>query len=295
LNINNPHINNYDLQRLAKLTPKLKDYIFVNQHKVETIDFANPEAVKTLNKAILKSHYNIDFWEFTNAHLCPPIPSRVDYLHEINDLLTVNALNENAKVLDIGTGATLIYPLLGQNVFGWQFIASDIDDCALKSAKKIIEKNKLEAAITLRKQENEAHILQSVLKPNEKVTVCMSNPPFYKDEASAVKATQKKWRGLKLEENKGRNFSGTAQELWYKGGEKAFIQNYIYDSSLLKTNSAWFTTLVSDKDLLRPLKVVLKNYEPKQVKVKKMTLGNKTSHLLIWTFLTEDELNNYNK
>ena len=119
MNTNNPHINNYDLQRLAKLTPKLKDYIFVNQYKVETIDFANPEAVKTLNKALIKSYYDIDYWEFSNSHLCPPIPSRVDYLHEINDVLKINNLNDKATVLDIGTGATLIYPLLGQKAFGW--------------------------------------------------------------------------------------------------------------------------------------------------------------------------------
>lgn len=293
MNTNNPHINNYDLQRLAKLTPKLKDYIFVNQHKVETIDFANAEAVKTLNKALIKSFYSVDYWEFSNAHLCPPIPSRVDYLHEINDVLEINNLSKGAKVLDIGTGATLIYPLLGHKVFGWQFIASDIDDNALKNSKKIIEKNKLDSVISLRKQDNEAHILQNILKGDEKITASICNPPFYKDEASAIKATQKKWRGLKQDDQNARNFGGTAQELWYKGGEKAFIQNYIYDSSLIKNDCAWFSTLVSDKDLLRPLKVVLKNYEPQQVKVKKMTLGNKTSHMLLWTYLNEEELNTF--
>ncbi|PSG88685.1 23S rRNA (adenine(1618)-N(6))-methyltransferase RlmF [Aurantibacter aestuarii] len=293
MNTNNPHINNYDLQRLAKLTPKLKDYIFVNQYKVETIDFANPEAVKTLNKALIKSYYDIDYWEFSNAHLCPPIPSRVDYLHEINDVLKINKLNDKATVLDIGTGATLIYPLLGQKAFGWNFIATDTDKDSLKNATKIIEKNKLGHAISLRTQDNPAHILQNVLKPEEKVTVAISNPPFYKDEASAIKATQKKWRGLKLDPNTGRNFSGKANELWYDGGEKAFIQNYIYDSSLIKTNVAWFTTLVSDKDLLRPMKVVLKKYEPEQVKVIKMTLGKKTSHMLLWTYLKEDALNSF--
>ena len=292
MNSNNPHINNYDLKKLAKKTPELKDFMFVNDYGTETIDFSKAEAVKTLNKALLRSHYAVKHWDFPDAHLCPPIPSRVDYLFELNDVLTASNLGQNAKILDIGTGATCIYSLLGQAQFGWSFIASDADKKAIEVAKKIVDKNDLSEKIKIRFQANPQHILQHILKDDEKITASVCNPPFYTTEEEAIKATQKKWRGLKKEENQ-RNFSGKANELWYKGGEKAFIQNYIYDSHLVKTQCAWFTTLVSNKDLLRPLKVVLKNYDPKQVKVIKMTLGKKVSHMLLWTYLSEDELNTF--
>ena len=288
----NPHKNNYDLQALTKQTPALKDYVFVNDYNTTTIDFSKAEAVKMLNKALLRSHYNVKYWEFPEAHLCPPIPSRVDYLHELNDVLKNFGINENAKVLDIGTGATCIYPLLGQAKFKWDFIASDIDKKSIEVAKQIVDKNNLSDNIKLRYQANPQHILQHILKADEKITASVCNPPFYATEEDAIKATQKKWRGLKKEENK-RNFSGKANELWYKGGEKAFIQNYIYDSHLVKTQCAWFTTLVSDKDLLRPLKVKLKAYEPTQVKVIKMTLGKKVSHMLLWSYLSDEELKNF--
>jgi len=288
----NPHKNNYDLQALIKQTPALKDYVFVNDYNTTTIDFSKAEAVKMLNKALLRSHYNVKYWEFPEAHLCPPIPSRVDYLHELNDVLKNFGINENAKVLDIGTGATCIYPLLGQAKFKWDFIASDIDKKSIEVAKQIVDKNNLSDNIKLRYQANPQHILQHILKADEKITASVCNPPFYATEEDAIKATQKKWRGLKKEENK-RNFSGKANELWYKGGEKAFIQNYIYDSHLVKTQCAWFTTLVSDKDLLRPLKVKLKAYEPTQVKVIKMTLGKKVSHMLLWSYLSDEELKNF--
>ena len=32
-----------------------------------------------------------------------------------------------------------------------------------------------------------------------------------------------------------------------EGGEKAFVHNYLYESSLVKTSCFWFTTLVSNK------------------------------------------------
>jgi 23S rRNA (adenine1618-N6)-methyltransferase len=39
-------------------------------------------------------------------------------------------------VLDIGTGASCIYPILGQTVYQWHFVASDIDPISINTAKK---------------------------------------------------------------------------------------------------------------------------------------------------------------
>lgn len=36
-------------------------------------------------------------------------------------------VDEGIRGLDIGTGASAIYPLLGAKVYGWAFIATDID------------------------------------------------------------------------------------------------------------------------------------------------------------------------
>jgi 23S rRNA (adenine1618-N6)-methyltransferase len=33
--------------------------MFLNEHRIETIDFSDPEAVKSLNKALLISYYDI--------------------------------------------------------------------------------------------------------------------------------------------------------------------------------------------------------------------------------------------
>ncbi|MBP8157517.1 MAG: RlmF-related methyltransferase, partial [Flavobacterium sp.] len=83
----NPHRFRYDFDALIKACSELKDFVHINEHQLETIDFSNPEAVKALNKALLISNYDIQNWDIPTNYLCPPIPGRADYIHYIADLL----------------------------------------------------------------------------------------------------------------------------------------------------------------------------------------------------------------
>jgi len=287
LHKNNKHQKGYDFIKLTQTVPELKPFVFENKYSTETIDFANPRAVKLLNTALLKKHYAIDYWEFPDEHLCPPIPGRVDYIHHLADLLKSSKFKNPVRVLDIGTGATCIYPLLGYSEYKWQFVATDIDVEALKNAQRIIDKNNLPTVIELRLQPNKSQILKGVIKPSDAFTVSMCNPPFYKNEQEAIDATTRKLKGLKKDATIPiRNFSGTSNELWYEGGEKAFLHNYLYESSLFKTNCFWYTSLVSNKDLLKSMQKSLKKLGATQVKVINMQHGNKISRVVAWIFLT---------
>ncbi len=82
----NIHNTKYDFQVLCRTNPTLQQYVFLNQYGNHSIDFANPKAVLTLNKTLLKHHYGIKKWEIPTNYLCPPIPGRADYLHYIGDL-----------------------------------------------------------------------------------------------------------------------------------------------------------------------------------------------------------------
>jgi 23S rRNA (adenine1618-N6)-methyltransferase len=290
LHKNNKHSEGYDFELLVKSTPELEEFVFTNSYGNVTIDFAKPKAVKLLNTALLKAHYGINYWEFPDANLCPPIPGRAEYIHILNNLLKKPRVKEDITILDIGTGATCIYPLLGQAEYGWRFIASEIDKQAMKSAQKILIKNKFTKSITLRYQDNEQNILTGILKPNEKVSAVMCNPPFYKDEAEANESTLLKQKGLgKQTDTVVRNFSGTEKELWYPGGEKAFVHNYLYQSSLLKTNCFWYTCLVSKTQHVLSMETSLKKLGATDFKILQIALGNKISRVVAWTFLTEEE------
>ncbi|MBU2940575.1 23S rRNA (adenine(1618)-N(6))-methyltransferase RlmF [Lacinutrix sp. C3R15] len=286
----NKHVKGYDFEILLKELPELAPFVFTNAYQTQTIDFANPQAVKMLNKALLKTYYAIDYWEFDDAHLCPPIPGRVDYIHHIAELLKPDTFKNKIQVLDIGTGATCIYPLLGVSQYHWHFVATDVEEKALQNAQKIINNNALHDAISLRLQKDKSKILDGIIQHSDTFAVSICNPPFYKNQQDALAATQRKLKGLGKETGEAvRNFSGTASELWFPGGEKAFLHSYLYESSLYKKNCFWFTSLVSNKDLVKSMQKSLKKLGATQIKVINMQQGNKISRVVAWTFLTDIE------
>ncbi len=288
LHPNNKHKNGYDFKLLCKENPNLISYVFVNKFGNQTIDFSNPKAVKVLNSALLQTHYGITYWKFSEANLCPPIPGRVDYIHHLSDLLTpINGSEKN--ILDIGTGATCIYPLLGTQEYHWNFVATDIDMHSIENAQQIINKNNLENKIQLRHQSDAGDILNHIIKSTDTFDACMCNPPFFNSQEDAKKATQQKLKGLGKENNAKRNFSGTKNELCYKGGEKAFLHNYLYQSSLFKKQVYWFTSLLSKKENIRPMKVSLKKLGATETRIIKMEQGNKITRFMAWTFLSIQE------
>ena len=93
--------------------------------------------------------------------------------------------------IDIGTGANLVYPLLGCALHSnWEWVASDVDPTAVTSAKKLISMNGLESRIQLRTvTDTEAPPLLSALAtthPHSCFDFTCCNPPFYANEAEAV-------------------------------------------------------------------------------------------------------------
>lgn len=131
----NRHRGRYDFGALVKACPELGPFVVEGPHG-PTVDFADPRAVRLLNRAILCATYGVAGWDIPEGYLCPPIPGRADYVHHAADLLA--ALNGGViprgaaiRVLDIGTGANLVYPLIGHREYGWSFVGTDIDRAAL--------------------------------------------------------------------------------------------------------------------------------------------------------------------
>ena len=269
----------YDLDLLMQHNPKLKEFVITNKYDSVTIDFSNPIAVKELNKALLFSYDTISVWDFPNENLCPPIPGRLDYIHHLKDLLSDE---REIKILDIGTGATCIYPLLGVAEYNWKFVATDIDLDSLDTAQDIIDDNNFTDQIELRQQFNEAYILKDILEDDDSFSATMCNPPFYKSAEEAQGANKRK--NINLGNSAVRNFSGNNNELWYVGGEKAFLHNYLYESSLYKTSSEWFTSLVSKKENVESLEKSSKKLGAIEFKVIPLSQGNKVTRIGCWRF-----------
>ena len=143
LHPNNRHQGRYDFTALCAVTPELKAHVTQNPRGEETIDFSNAESVLCLNKALLASFYGIKYWGLPDGYLCPPIPGRADYIHHLAELIDVGPERKSGRILDIGTGANLIYPIIGAHEYGWSFVASDIDKTAFECASVIANSNKV--------------------------------------------------------------------------------------------------------------------------------------------------------
>ena len=250
-----------------------------------SINFHSTDAVLFLNKALLKYFYNLD-WDIPRKYLCPPIPGRVDYIHYIADLLPKNLTN--IKGLDVGVGANCIYPLVGNSVYGWKFVGSDIDDTSIENANKIILNNKLEGKITIKKQISKEKIFEGIILKDDKFAFTMCNPPFHKSKKEAKEGTKRKLLNLSKGKNKNTktvlNFGGQHNELWCDGGEVEFITKMIKESVEYKNNVLWFTTLVSKKDNLSEIYKELEKVNPLEIKTIDMIQGNKITRFVAWRF-----------
>lgn len=255
-------------------------------HRRRTIDFTNPAACRELSKVLLKKDFGVN-WDLPEGHLVPPVTNRLNYILWIEDLLnlsspisTSNATSDTRTIikgLDIGCGASCIYPLLGASLLHWHFVGVDVTHEAIEGARKNVEMNShLKGLIEVRKVEMQPEQMDFFLKyedgidnkkkeegeqlvktpstkgilaaafreeDNAKETFAFSmcNPPFFEkiEHANANPSTA---------------FGGTEVESIYPGGEESFVRSIFQDSFLLKDRVHWFTTLVGKKLTLKALK-----------------------------------------
>ena len=321
------------MEKLCEAYPPLKSFIISPDSSAKatsnsskkapsrpTIKFADPNAVRALNTALLVADYDIasNYADIlpTDA-LIPPVPGRADYVHYVADLLCAESgkIPEGPSVrgLDIGTGASVIYPLIATSAYGWSMIASEINHISVQSGGTIIQVNELENLIDLRRQESKKNIFDGIWEPNEEIDFIMCNPPFFPsleafqaENARKIKGlarggmNKKKSRKEAIEAKKSEfqsssssnNFGGTDSELWCKGGEVPFVRQMVDESKKksYRRKFLWCTSLVSratNADQIE--KYLRKTAQPKDIRRISFGAGKKSASILAWTFLDKDE------
>ena len=290
----NRHQGRYDFPALIKASPELAAFVILNPYGKQSIDFANPAAVKVFNRALLKQFYGIAHWDIPADYLCPPIPGRADYLHYLADLLASDCAGTiprglNVRALDIGVGANCIYPLLGNREYGWRFVGADIAQAAIASARTILQANAgLSEQIELRQQAEAGHVFKGLLQPDDRFELTLCNPPFHASADEAASGSKRKWRNLGKLDPKRKlpvlNFGGQAAELWCPGGEAAFVARLIRESAEHASQVLWFSTLISKVGNLPAVYATLKKVAAQDVRTVDMSQGQKQSRFVAWTF-----------
>ncbi|WP_144962304.1 23S rRNA (adenine(1618)-N(6))-methyltransferase RlmF [Pseudomonas oryzihabitans] len=289
----NRHQGSYDFPALMRASPALRPFVAPTPRGNLSIDFTAPQAVRALNRALLALHHGVRDWDIPADFLCPPIPGRADYLHHLADLLAEGnggriPRGATTRLLDVGTGANGVYPLIGFKEYGWHFVGSDIAPAALDAFGRTLAANPdCAAAIELRLQPEPQAIFAGILQPGERYAATLCNPPFHASPDDAVRGSQRKWKNLGKTTSKQvplLNFGGQAAELWCPGGEAAFIDRMIRESRACARQVGWFTCLVSKASNLPPLQAALRREQAGEVRVVAMAQGQKQSRFLAWRF-----------
>jgi 23S rRNA (adenine1618-N6)-methyltransferase len=304
----------YDFDALIAESPALAPFVRPNAHGDPSISYGDPEAVKALNQALLRQAYGLGEWDLPPGALCPPIPGRSDHVHHLADLLASDGESvprgPAVRVLDIGTGASCIYPLIGVSEYGWSFVAAerDAESCAWAS-RLVAAHAALSGRITCRHQVDSAQCFEGVVELEETFHLSLCNPPFHESAEEAEEGNRRKRRNLARGGPRGgrsreggqpkgdasrsagadRNFGGRASELWCPGGEVGFLERMVAQSAHRPRLCRWFTSLVSKGAHLPRLQRALQEVKAVEVRVLDMAHGQKQSRILAWTFLEPAE------
>ncbi|MFQ3237464.1 MAG: 23S rRNA (adenine1618-N6)-methyltransferase [Paraglaciecola sp.] len=290
------------MQDLVISSPQLQPFLIPVKSGNSSINFADPQAVKALNRALLAHYYGIEVWDIPAGYLCPPVPGRADYIHGIADLLAADhgghiPRGKKVVALDIGIGANAIYPIIGSQSYGWKFVGSDVDPVAVKSATMLAKANaNLQPLLKVRQQTSLDSIFAGIISPQDNFSFTMCNPPFHRSAAEAAQGSQRKVSNLARHSKKRNsqfqsnqhqaklNFSGTHNELWCDGGELGFIRKMIGQSVNYAHQVGWFTSLVSKKENLPLIGQSFAQLGITHTKTIDMYQGQKHSRFIAWTF-----------
>ncbi|CAJ1398376.1 unnamed protein product [Effrenium voratum] len=295
----NKHRNYLDYRDLAKKQKGLKRFVFENQWGGASIDYSNQEALEELTRSLLAEFYNIQGWRIPAGYLCPPVPQRVDYIHIMADLLQQSLgskevpRGESVCGLDLGTGASCIYSLLGAAEYGWSFLASDVDQAALENAEEIVARNELQHQVTLRCQKDPKRILRGALRKDEVVAFSLCNPPFHETLEHARRAASDKWQRLgnqKLQQAALKNYQGREAELCCEGGEVGFVTRLLEESAQprFRESCVWFSSLLSRSSSLEPIHARLGELKAKRRRFE-LRQGRNVKWVVAWSFMGKSQ------
>jgi len=290
---------------------------YLDAEKTEAVlDWEDPKAARALTQTLLHHDFGLE-WDIPLERLCPPVPNRLNYICWVEDLLRLgrvmmNTNNESHKRvvrgLDVGTGASAIYPLLGCKVHDWHFLGTDIDPVALEAAWSNVRRNKLEDCIKLKLvprvdysnvTSSAAAASLSLLGPirmalggeDEQATTLdfvMCNPPFF-GSLKEIHAGSVNKDGSSSSSSEGlpaapQTPHGCVDEVITPGGELTFVTAMVRDSLVLREKVGWYTSMVGKKSSLRKVLAVLREAGVRNVRTTEFLQGRTTRWGVGWSF-----------
>ncbi|KAM3821543.1 RNA N(6)-adenosine-methyltransferase METTL16 isoform 1-T2 [Vipera latastei] len=272
-----------DFAFLASKYPEFKQHVQVNLSGRVSVNFKDPQAVRALTCTLLKEDFGLQI-DIPLERLIPTVPLRLNYIHWVEDLIAQQDTGTKGSVtwgIDIGTGASCIYPLLGATLNGWYFIATEVDDVCFSYAKKNVEQNNLSDLIKVVKVPQKTLLLDALEEESEVIyDFCMCNPPFFANQLEAKGVNS---RNPRRPPPSSVNTGGIT-EIMAEGGELEFVKRIIHDSLQLKKRLRWYSCMLGKKCSLAPLKEELRIHGVPKVTHTEFCQGRTMRWALAWSF-----------
>jgi 23S rRNA A1618 N6-methylase RlmF len=273
-----------------------------------------------LTKVLLHIHWGLTLNHLPLHHLCPPVPNRYFYVKWIQDDLLPMLTSANyfqtshfllQTGLDIGTGATAIYPLLFASSAKqpYRIFATEVDSDSYGLARENILDNHLLTSIQLYEvaptdgQERKIDELDGIggtsyqqhdtipvgplrrslehLPTGTVLDFCMTNPPFYDDTVDSERIDPR------AGDQRNRT-AMTVSEGSYPGGEYGFVVDMIVDTLVLfarnQSTPGWSSCMCGKKTTFHRLfHIVAHLLGPGHCQATDFGPGHLTRWFLAWT------------
>lgn len=234
MHLRNPYnYNPPDFDKLSKEHPRLAKYLKgrrYNGAQRKVICFKDAKALRELTYAIMKVDFDLNV-SFPLDYICGGVPGRIDYILLVEDIIGKTTSNdENVYGIDIGTGASCIYPLLACRMRKtWHFLATDISDVKILYARDNVARNKLDGRIyVVRMDSNKDIIPTNSMDEDKTYNFLMCNPPFFASAEEMEVSRKMKKR------HASSRCVGVNTDLITLGGEVKFVLRIIAESNIQK-------------------------------------------------------------
>ena len=261
----------------------------------------------SLTRALIHSKFGLVLPSLPLDRLCPPVPNRFFYVEWLQqDLLPLLSETNHYfdtieplvhRGLDIGSGASCIYPLLfAITDKEYSMIATEIDAVSIESARANVNANNLQDRIRIqlvnpthaqqRQESNDsdtgssggpiARAFESCQDSSISFDFCMTNPPFFDTAISTLDCRADSRDRTAMTEYEGA----------YPGGEVGFVCDMIRDSIVLRDQGVgWYSTMCGKKTSFIRLKQILTHLlGPGHIQSMEFSPGYMTRWFLAWTF-----------
>ncbi|KAJ8925349.1 hypothetical protein NQ315_009179 [Exocentrus adspersus] len=273
-----------DFKKLALEFPEFQPFVKQDVTGKVSIDFKDVNSLRALSCTLLKKDFGL-LVEIPPCKLVPTIPLRLNYILWIEDLLDVAGNSNGITGIDIGTGASCIYPLLASKKNKWSMIATEKDIESIAYAKDNIERNSLQKYITVVEVKGENLLLDII--GDKTYDFCMCNPPFF----SNVQELHPFFKSRSTARPHPKNaFCASVNEVVSEGGEVEFIKRLINESKKIDRRVKIYSTMVGHKSSLPKLKKALRDVEVSSFSETYFCQGNTTRWGLAWTFFEDFDL-----